>query len=172
MGFLSLVNFALLLNGSPSSFFTTPRGIRKGCPLSPLLFILVIEGLSLLVDDARRHGLIKGIKISHQLSLTHLLFVDDVILYGFGTCEEWIAFKVLLDTFCEASGMYINSEKSCFLFNNVDDGSLIRITRSLPFKTEHISSGFNYLGYFIKPLGYKVKDWSWLIKKFEKRISH
>ena len=80
-------------------FFTASRGIRQGCPLSPLLFILVIEGLILLIDDACRNGLIKGIKISHQLSLTHLLFVDDVILYGFGTCEEWAAFKVILDTF-------------------------------------------------------------------------
>ena len=95
----------------------------------------MIEGLSLLIEDARRHGIVKGIKISQELSLTHLLFVDDVILFGIGTFEEWIAFKVLLDTFCEASGLLINSEKSCFLFNNVDDGTISRITRSLPFKT-------------------------------------
>ena len=137
-----------------------------------MLFILVIEGLSLLIDDAHRHGLVKGIKISQQLSLTHLIFIDDVILLGFGTCDEWIAFKVLLDTFCEASGMFINSEKSCFLYNNVDDGAINRITRSLPYKTQHITSGFNYHGYFIKPLGYNVKDWLWLIKKFKNRISH
>ena len=169
---LTSVNFALLINGSPSHFFTASRGIRQGCPLSPLLFILVIEGLSLLIDDARRHGLVKGIKISKHLSLTHLLFVDDVILFGFGSCEEWMAFKVLLDTFCEASGMLINSEKSCFLFNNVDDESINRIMRSLPFKTQDLSLGLNYLGYFIKPSGYYVKDWLWLIKKFENRIQH
>ena len=172
MGCITLVNFALLINGSPSHFFTASRGIRQGCPLSPLLFILVIEGLSLLIDDARRHDLVKGIKISQQLSLTHLLFVDDVILFGYGTFEEWIAFKVLLDTFCEASGMFINSEKSCFHFNNVDDESILRSTHSMPFKTQDISRGFNYLGYFIKPMGYYVKDWLWLIKKFENRISH
>ena len=152
--------------------FTASRGIRKGCPLSPLLFILVIEGLSLLNEDARKHGKVKGIKISKELSLTHLLFVDDVILFGIGTFEEWIALKVLLDIFCEASGMLINSEKSCFLFNNIDDGMITRITHSLPFKTQPMTSGFKYLGYFIKPLGYLVKDWLWLIKKFENRISH
>ena len=172
MGCISLVNFVLLINGSPSHFFTASRGIKQGCPLSPLLFILVIEGLSILIDDARRHGLVKGIKISKHLSLTHLLFANDVILFGFGTCEEWIAFKVLLDTFCEASGMFINSEKSCFLYNNVDDGTINRITRSLPFKTQDFSSGFNYLGYFIKPSGYNVKDWLWIVKKFENMISH
>ena len=111
MGCLTSVNFSLLINGSPSHFFMASHGIRQGCPLSPLLFILVIEGLNLLIDDACRWGLVKGIKISKDLSLTHLLFVDDVILFGFCSCEEWIAFKVLLDTFCEASGMFINLEK-------------------------------------------------------------
>ena len=42
----------------------------------------------------------------------------------------------------------------------------------MPYKTQDFSSGFNYLGYFIKPSGYNVKDWLWLIKKFENRISH
>ena len=35
-----------------------------------------------------------------------------------------------------------------------------------------MSTGFKYLGYFIKPSGYLVKDWLWLIKKFENRITH
>ena len=88
MGCLSSANFALLVNGTSSSFFPASRGIRQGCPLSPLLFIVVIEGLSLLIEDARNNRRIKGISISPQLSLTHLLFVDDVILFGSGTIEE------------------------------------------------------------------------------------
>ena len=118
----------------------------------------MIEGLSLLIEDARRRGLVKGIKISKDLSLSHLLFVDDVILFGLGTCEEWAAFKVILDTFCEAYGMFINAEKSCFLFNNAEDETLNKISRSLSYKTQDISCGLNYLGYFIKPTGYLIKD--------------
>ena len=105
MGCLTTTNFVVLVNGSPSSFFLASRGIRQGCPLSLLLFILVIEGLNLLIEDAKHYGKIKGIKISTHLFLTHLLFVDDVILFGLGTYEEWITFKVILDTFCEAFGM-------------------------------------------------------------------
>ena len=37
---------------------------------------------------------------------------------------------------------------------------------------EPITTGFMYLGYFLKPLGYRVHDWHWLIKKFDHRISH
>ena len=71
LGCLSSVQFVVLVNGSPSSFLPASRGIRQGCPLSPLLFILVIEGLNLLIEEAKRQGKIKGIKISARLSLSH-----------------------------------------------------------------------------------------------------
>ena len=109
--------------------------------MSPLIFILVIEGLSLLIKDAQNNGKIMGIRISSHLSLTHLIFVDDVILFGSGTVEEWVAFKVILDTFCLAPGMCINLEKSRFLFNNVDEGILNRISHTLTFKYDHIFLG-------------------------------
>ena len=159
LGCISSTNFVVLVNGSPSSFFPASRGIRQGCPLSPLLFILVIEILSLLIEDAKRSGKIKGIKISSHFHLTHLLFVDDVILFGLGTVEEWIVFKTILDSFCEASGMLINFAKSCFLHNDLDASLLGSITGFLPFRFAHLNHGFSYLGYFLKPSGYLVKDW-------------
>ena len=125
-----------------------------------------------MIEDAKRNGKIKGIKISSQLSLTHLLFVDDVILFGLGTFEEWLAFKVILDIFCEASSMSINVNKSCFLHNDLNEALLQRITGLLPYRFDYLHKGFGYLGYFLKPLSYLVKDWLWLVSKFEKRISH
>ena len=91
-----------------------------------------------------------------------------MVLFGFGTFEEWVAFETILDMYCEALGMCINMDKCCFLYNNVEVEILNMISSSLPFKYEHISLGFKYLGYFIKPLGYFVKDWYWLIKNFER----
>ena len=147
------------MNGFPTTFFQASRGIRQGCPLSPLLFIMVIEGLSLLIKDAKRNGKIKGIKISTKLFLTHLLFVDDVILFGLGSFEEWVAFNIILDTFCEASGMCININKSSFLHNHLDEALLRSISGLLPYKFDFLNKGFDYLGYFLKPSGYLIKDW-------------
>ena len=172
LGCISSTNFSLLINGSPSGFFASSRGVREGCPLSPILFILVIEGLGLLIKDAIAGGLIRGINISTSLTLTHLLFVNDVVLFGLGIVLEWMAFEVILETFCAASGMCISVDKSSFLFNALEAGVLENIHLFLPYTAEPMHKGFKYLGYYIKPLGYGVKDWLLLLKSFEKRIRH
>ena len=112
-----------------------------------------------MIADARDHSLIKCIKITSSLVLKHLLFIDDVILLGTGTLSEWMAFDVILDTFCKASRMCISIDKSCFLQNNVDMDIRTNITRALPYKMDPLTTGFKYLGYFLKPLGYTVSDW-------------
>ena len=126
---------------------------------------------TLLIADARRNGLIRGIQISSSLALTHLMFVDDVILLGEGTLQEWAAFDVILETFCKASRMSISLSKSVLLHNNIPALELLNLTRFIPYKMLPITTGFKYLGFFIKPLGYRSKDWNWLVQKFENKIS-
>ena len=155
---MTSANFAVLINGIPSDFFPASRGIRQCCPLSPLLFILVIEGLSLLIADARNNGLIRGIQISSTLALTHLLFVDDVIVMGHGSLREWAAFEVILDSFCLASSISISLDKSVLLHHNIPDSELLSLTSTIPYKLSPITQGLSYLGFFIKPLSYKTRD--------------
>ena len=64
--------------------------------------------------DAQQKRLIKGFQFSPDLTITHLLFVDDVILIGIGTIGEWSAYKDALDLFCSTTGMTVSLEKSSF----------------------------------------------------------
>ena len=57
MSCVTTMSFSVLINGATSPFFHAERGLRQGCPLSPLLFLLVAEGLSCLLLEAHR-GLI------------------------------------------------------------------------------------------------------------------
>ena len=126
----------------------------------------------MLIKQAQHVGLIMGIKVSSTLNLTHLLFVDDVLLFGVGTVEDWQHFKALLDLFCSATGMKISEEKSSFLYNEIDDIVRENVAAILPFKMDPLSVGFKYLGFYLKPMGYHANDWRWLLNKFEKRISN
>lgn len=84
MGCIKSTNFAILVNGCPTTFFQASRGLRQGCPMSPLLFILVIEGLSRLIHQARPEGSFTGIQVSPHVIITRLLFVDDILIFGLG----------------------------------------------------------------------------------------
>ena len=76
---------------------------------------MVIEGLSLLIKEAKGLGKLVVIKLSSTLVVTHIFFVGDVVLFGIGKVNEWQAFVDLLKLFCGASGMAIIVEKSVFL---------------------------------------------------------
>ena len=95
-----------------------------------------------------------------------------MILIGIGTIGEWSAYKDALDLFCSATGMSISLEKSSFLYQNVDADIRCKIVELLPFRMDPLTSGFKYLGYHLKPLGYRTSDWRWMIELFENKIQN
>ena len=66
----------IILNGEKLKPFPLKSETRQGCPLSPLLFNLVLEGLATAIREEKE---IKGVQIRKEVKLS--LFADDVILY-------------------------------------------------------------------------------------------
>ena len=81
-------HFAILVNGFPSSFFEGNRGLWRGFPISPSMFLLVIEGFSCLIINAKENKLFSGIKVTRTQFLTHLFYVDDILIIGDGTLVD------------------------------------------------------------------------------------
>jgi hypothetical protein len=104
MSCVDSTSFTILINGEATNFFKSGRGLRKGCPLSPLLFILVMEGLSLLLKESQREGKLSSINVSRTIKILHILFVDDVIIMTNAIVEEWWEIDKVLKSFCLASG--------------------------------------------------------------------
>jgi hypothetical protein len=69
---ISTAKLSVLINGSPSKEFLMGRGIRQGDPLSPFLFLIAAEGLSVLFQRAASNDLFKGIPFGDSFSLIHL----------------------------------------------------------------------------------------------------
>jgi hypothetical protein len=75
------VRCSILVNGTPSGFFTSSRGLRQGDPLSPLLFMVIMEALSRMLVAALEQGSMTGFAVgpreSEAIVVNHLLFADD-----------------------------------------------------------------------------------------------
>ena len=67
----------IILNSEKLKAFPLKSGTRQGCPLSPLLFNIILEGLATAIRAEKE---IKGIPIGKE-EIKLLLFADDTILY-------------------------------------------------------------------------------------------
>jgi len=70
-----------MLNGFPLRFFHSNRGIRQGDPLSPYIFVLDMKYWSISKDIALASGRNTSIKRGPHNYVTHLFFVDDMLIF-------------------------------------------------------------------------------------------
>lgn len=123
MALVTSTSFSILLNGAPSTTFIPSRGLRQGDPLSPFLFVLMMEGFGRAIKMANVEGRIQGIKLTPDGEAnTHQQFVDDTMLQGVPTIKEARAIKEILNNFNMAAGTEVSQNKSkVFFFNtNID----------------------------------------------------
>jgi hypothetical protein len=125
-----------------------------------------------LLKIKQAEGHLTGIKISGRLHILHLLFVDDVLILTLADPDEWALIHSILNSFCTASGLEINLQKSIFLISNSQATSLSDITTLFGIKALELDKGFSYLGFLLKSTRYSSKDWHWLLDKFNSKIQH
>lgn len=75
---------SVLVNESPAKEFAVGRGLRQGDPLSPLSFVILVEGISGLMRKAKEVGEFRGFMINGRSKVEMLKFVDDTLIIGEG----------------------------------------------------------------------------------------
>lgn len=110
-GTLCSARASILVNGSPTAEFSFYRGLKQGDPLSPFLFILIMESLHLSMTRVSSECMFSGLRLNGSLSISHLFYADDAMFIG-----EWSQTNLknvvkILQCFHFASGLNINIQK-------------------------------------------------------------
>lgn len=107
-----------------SKWFATNRGVRQGCNLSPLLFILVVELLAIKIrSNPNIEGILDNTNDCFDKETKLSQFADDASLY----LKTILSLKHTLneiDTFSEISGLYLNRNKSIATWLGSDKDNL------------------------------------------------
>ena len=105
----------IILIGEKLKAFPLRSGTRQGCPLSPLLFSIVLEVLAIAIREEKE---IKGIQIGKE-EVKLLISADDMILYIENPKDSTRKLLELSSEFSKVTGYKINTQKSLeFLYTN------------------------------------------------------
>ena len=130
----------LILSGEKLKAFSLRSGTRQGCPLSPLLFNIVLEVLATAFREEKE---IKGIQIrKEEVKLS--LFADDMILYIENPKGSNRKLLALISEFSKAAGYKINTQKSLTFPYTNNEKSEREIKEPIPFTTA--TKRIKYLG--------------------------
>ncbi|GJW48712.1 RNA-directed DNA polymerase, eukaryota [Tanacetum coccineum] len=178
---------SIIINGSPTDEFQFRKGLKQGDPLSPFLFILIMETLrcnwiqclrssrgSILVNGSptEEFQFFKGLKQGdpfQSLSLSHMFYADDAVFVGQWSDGNINTLIHVLDCFYSASGLRINMSKSKIMGVNVEDEKVKHAASKLGCLT--LKSPFLYLGTKVGATMSRVSDWKEVVEKVKSRLS-
>jgi hypothetical protein len=137
---------AVRINGRLSPYIKNLRSVRQGCPLSPLIFILALDPLGTMLENAKRTGAIIGVQIDpiNQQGL-HSFYADDVSLIVRDKMIFIERIQQIFQIFGRASGLYVDwsKTKAAYLSENIIPRRLL----ALGWTWENDSNATKLLGF-------------------------
>ena len=109
--------------------FPLKSGTRQGCPLSPLLFNIVLEVLATVIREEKE---IKGIQIGKE-EVKFSLFADDMILYIENPKDSTRKLLELINEYSKVAGYKINTQKSLAFLYTINEKTEREIKETIPF---------------------------------------
>ncbi|GJU63720.1 putative RNA-directed DNA polymerase, eukaryota, reverse transcriptase zinc-binding domain protein [Tanacetum coccineum] len=162
---------SILINGSPTSEFTVRHSLRQGDPLSPFLFIIIMEGLHVALTNLVHSGLIRGINFgSPDLNLSHLFFADDVIITTDWNVHDLDNVIRIFQVFFLALCLKINIHKSSIYGIGVASDDVQIMAANMGYNAGTLP--LTYLGLPIRSNMSLIVNWKPLVDKFCLKLSN
>ncbi|GJX36511.1 RNA-directed DNA polymerase, eukaryota, reverse transcriptase zinc-binding domain protein [Tanacetum coccineum] len=114
---ITSTSFFICVNGEVKGFFKGGRGLRQGDPISPYLFTLVMEVFNMImINNINQASYFRYHYGCSELKLTHMCFVDDLLVMCNDVVESLKVVKKSIDEFSKVFGLYPNLNKSTIFF--------------------------------------------------------
>ncbi|XP_022014901.2 uncharacterized protein LOC110914417 [Helianthus annuus] len=169
-GILSSARASVLVNGAPTFEFKCGKGMRQGDPISPFLFVAVMEALSCLLDKAKELGIFSGVSLPNDGPvLSHLFFADDALIIGGWDKGNALNVVRILRCFYVCSGLRINLGKSSLFGIGVDMSDVSQVADSVGCKADSLP--FKYLGLKVGENMNRIGNWRPVYDIFESRLA-
>ncbi|XP_019154309.1 PREDICTED: uncharacterized protein LOC109150786 [Ipomoea nil] len=116
---VTTVRYTIMVNEQAGGVVVPTRGLWQGDPLSPYLFIICVDGLSLLLQNSQQHGLIHGCRVARGApAISHMFFAYDILLFFKANEHEGGKISRCLIVYEGLSGQAINYHKSSITFSH------------------------------------------------------
>ncbi|CAA7056409.1 unnamed protein product [Microthlaspi erraticum] len=127
-------SFTVGYNGMVHGYFKGKRGLRQGDPLSPYLFVIAMNCLSLMLNKAADEGKFNYHEKCEASTLTHLCFADDLLIFVEGTLESVQNVLQVLQEFHLRSGLAVSVQKSSFIASGLSqpECDIIKFSTGMP----------------------------------------
>lgn len=165
---VSSPTFTLMLNGFPTGFFNSKRGLRQGDPMSPLLFVLCMEYFTRIMAYIGKQDQFRFHPRCQSLKLNHLCFADDLILFCKGDYASVLMMLQGLRLFADSTSLVASPQKSVIFGCGMTNQDMQRLVDCSGFKQDTLP--FRYLGVPISTKKLLAADCEQLLEKMLGRI--
>ena len=153
-------------NDNSRPYFPTHKGLRQGYSLSPLIFNLAADALTMLMDNAGKNGLIKGLltdNLEGGVNMPH--YADDTIFLLWDDFDSAYNLKCILSLFDQMTGLKIKFHKTeLFQFGKALDKKDDYSPKTIPGRG---GLPLEYLGLRVDKKGIKMNT-----RNFQKKMWH
>lgn len=161
-------SFSICINGSLHGYFQGAKGLRQGDPMSPYLFVIVMEVLARILNEKSLDHQFKFHWTCGKNKIVNLCFADDLMIFCKGHVQSVELIKQGLIEFQVLSGLTPNPNKSHIFFFGCDHHLRRSILEVTQFQEGKLP--IRYLGVPLITTKLKAVDCTSLITRITNRI--
>lgn len=129
---VTIASYKYNIGGNQTKLLQAKRGLRQGDPMSPLLFVLVMEYLTRCMKRLERNPDFNCHLKCEKLNVINICFADDLMLFSRGDRKSIELMMHQFGRFSASTGLKANKQKCTMFFGGVDaslEKEIMEITR-------------------------------------------